>query len=500
MNLNMVPPTNAGSSFSAAGTTSCASSSTDDTPTSHLIDTNGESSRHESSKAFQRPEFGEQETILIHNHMKSTVLSNNNHGIKLMDVLPNEVGPYDVLFVGRGGIARLFKRKEYSGYLWYRCLIDLVQPGFLMCHGKTEKMKLSRWIVDKVRSCGGRLMEKDKKSGLYHDVGDRIAQMRTSMFLRDRRRWKTCAQAYANDFHHCKEFVSLKSVTLADVFRECEIYFPKFQPSCQSLSASENVHSTPAGSMIPSIIPSVSAGSVVVTVPPYFGSLTAQLPVIPISLVSSTFVPTFASSTPMGVGAGAANPPTGWTSSTLGASLLVHPSHRLMLEKQILQQEIIRDHQTIVKIQERLSQLDSEQEEELQRCMIERQMIRQKVREEMRVQEEMDGQMLRREMENRAKLQRKMQGRQLAPVYRQWCVRQNPMVPVVSPQNKIPENQSCGRISRQDVVQEEVARNDDEADLSRRHNILDRRGIKDYVSSDCDDKTDDETDEDDIII
>jgi hypothetical protein len=512
--MNLVPPTtHTGSLFSATDTTSCVgphhtsvmtATAVDNTPANKLNNTAGESKGNKGSRVLARPGIHEQEMILNRDHKRSAVLTKNNKSVKLMDDRPNDVGPFDVLYVGRGGIDKVLKKKEYSGYIWYRSMIQLVRPGYLMCYGKTEKMKLSRWIVSKVRECGGRFLEKDKKTGLYEDIGDSVAQMRTSMSLRDRRLWKTCVQAHANDSDHYGKFHPTKNLTLADVFRECEIYSPKFlQPSHQSPFANKNMQFTHAGGVIPSIIPSASMGSMVYSAPPIIGNLTAHLPIVPVSLVS-TPVPTFVISAPMAAGAGAIKPPTGLTSSTFGATSLVQQTQRLMMEKQQLEQEIIKDHQTMVRRQERLARLESEQQQlklqqeciirggELQRCMMERQMIRQKIREEMRMQEELDARMMRREMEGRVMLQGSIQGTLQNPVRQQWSMRQNPMGPHAPQKHQLSQIQSYRPTSKPRIPREE-ARKPKEAEEKKRQ-VPDGPRIEDLVSSDCDEESEDGSD------
>lgn len=107
----------------------------------------------------------------------------------LTGVRTEDTTRFDVVFVGRGGHGW---KSHHCGYVYYRRLIERVKPFFLRFDGgKKAKMAMSRWIVRKVRELGGRFLEEDKTTGLFKDLGDSTAQIRTSMALRDKRHWKT---------------------------------------------------------------------------------------------------------------------------------------------------------------------------------------------------------------------------------------------------------------------------------------------------------------------
>jgi hypothetical protein len=503
MDLNDIPPTVSGFSFSAPEITY----GTAPTRGSALVVVGNSISKKvcfDDSSFIAWKGYRERAKIQNWDLNSITSLTKNNKTIKLVDIPANEVGPYDVLYVGRGGFDRLKKKREYSGYIWYRSMIDLIRPGYLMCTGKTEKMKLSRWIVDKVRECGGRFMKKDKKTRLYQDVGDSVAQGRTSMALRDRRLLKTSLQTYTNDLDYNEKYGFVKNVKLADVFRECEIYSFQLEPPHPSPFVNERLQSTHASKMMRPIPPSTSVGSMVRVASPYMNSRSEQLPVTPASFVS---IPTVMNSTPLRVGPGPVDLPTRLTSSTFGASSLVHQSHRLTMEKQMLQQEILRDREIIVRRQERLAHLESEQQrlifqqecmiqgEQLHRCMTERELIRLKIREEMRIQEEMDAQVMRREMHKRAMWQSSVYERLHAPARHQWEMRQHPVIPLVSPAPSIVVNQSYGRTTEQRLLREQARKANGFEE--RKKKIFEGREVEDCIYIDSDEESEDD---DDIII
>jgi hypothetical protein len=272
-------------------------------------------------------------------------------------------------------------------------------------------------------------------------------------------------------------------------------------PSRQAPFANEKV-------MTPSIIPLASMRPIVRAAPPSITSPTAHLPLMPVSFASTT-VPTVFCSTGIGSGIGATRSPTGLNNVTFGAPPLVNQSHRLMIEKEMLQEEIMRDRQIIVKRQERLAQLESEQqklilqearavqERELQHFMMNRRMIREKIREDMRIQEALDGQMIRREVEMRTMMQQSMQGGQLlGPVRHSWDMRQSLMTPLAPPQHHVFQNQSYGLAFKQKIFREqapEIKRTE-----KKKHQTPDNRENEDGDFSESDEETEDGSS--DIII
>jgi hypothetical protein len=106
-----------------------------------------------------------------------------------------------------------------------------------------------------------------------------------------------------------------------------------------------------------------------------------------------------------------------------------------MAEKRMLEQEITRDRRTILLRQQRLAQLESEQQfmqlqrnralqlhafgEDVQRCMLERQIIRERIFQEKIMQKELEAQMMRRNLEDRTVMRQELPVAFLDPVARQ---------------------------------------------------------------------------------
>jgi hypothetical protein len=108
-------------------------------------------------------------------------------------VQEGDITQFDVVFVGRGGngYQSLMGNEIHRGYIWYRCILEKLKPAFQAVFSKSGKIRLSRWVVKKIKEFGGRFLIKDKEENRYEMISDRLAQMRTSMSLRDRRIWKT---------------------------------------------------------------------------------------------------------------------------------------------------------------------------------------------------------------------------------------------------------------------------------------------------------------------
>jgi hypothetical protein len=111
--------------------------------------------------------------------------------------------------------------------------------------------------------------------------------------------------------------------------------------------------------------------------------------------------------------------------------------------------------------------------------MTEREMIRLKIREEMRIQEEMDAQVMRREMHKRAMWQSSVQGGLPAPTRHQWEMLQHPVVPLVSPAPSIVVNQSYGRTTEKMLVREQARKANGFEE--RKKKILEGREIEDCM-------------------
>jgi len=85
---------------------------------------------------------------------------------------------FDVLN-GRGqGVQR------HPGNVKYRTLIFVNKGLYAKCP-KADKAKISKGIVAAVRALGGRFLELDERGGLYRDIGDKKAYIKTSQALRE---------------------------------------------------------------------------------------------------------------------------------------------------------------------------------------------------------------------------------------------------------------------------------------------------------------------------
>eukprot|EP00548_Thalassiothrix_antarctica_P016094 CAMPEP_0194177714 /NCGR_PEP_ID=MMETSP0154-20130528/11419_1 /TAXON_ID=1049557 /ORGANISM="Thalassiothrix antarctica, Strain L6-D1" /LENGTH=316 /DNA_ID=CAMNT_0038892373 /DNA_START=31 /DNA_END=978 /DNA_ORIENTATION=- len=88
---------------------------------------------------------------------------------------PNEM---DVL-LGRGGAAL-----RHPGNQNFRSLV-LSNKCLYITSLKAEKLKISRSIVKSIRKNNGRFLERDTKSGIWYEVGDKRAIEKTSQALRE---------------------------------------------------------------------------------------------------------------------------------------------------------------------------------------------------------------------------------------------------------------------------------------------------------------------------
>jgi hypothetical protein len=66
----------------------------------------------------------------------------------------------------------------------YRELVSLNKRIYARCH-HLDKAKVSQGIVAAIRDVGGRFLKYDKESKSYHDIGDNMAQKKTSQALRE---------------------------------------------------------------------------------------------------------------------------------------------------------------------------------------------------------------------------------------------------------------------------------------------------------------------------
>ncbi|KAG7342049.1 hypothetical protein IV203_007141 [Nitzschia inconspicua] len=374
------------------------------------------------SKVIAWRGFCEREKRIKWDPKQSTVLTKKYKDISLVDIKLDEVGPYDVVFIGRGGTGYkvLRKKKEHCGYVWYRSMIEIVRPGFLLCHGKKERMKLSRWIVNKVRDFGGRFIEKEKKTGLYKDVGDSVAQMRTSMALRDQRQWKTMLQACTDDFDLYGNI--LMSIRIEDIFRECEIDVSKLRSSVPSTDPS--IRGVPGIGVVPSAVPSAATPTTLVPSPPFYHSASAGMPIGVTGSLCNAVLPKMLSPSLGGnMMCSPVSSPATMKRETFGSPSIGSRPRLLDMEKQILQHEIMRERQTILMRQERLAQLEVEQQMVLQRDhplqyrasygnsqrhMWELQMMRHKIYQDAMMQDQLDARLAERDLEQRALMSQRL--------------------------------------------------------------------------------------------
>ena len=90
----------------------------------------------------------------------------------------NELSSYDVVNGCGRGILKL------PGNATYRELVSLNKRIYARCH-HLDKAKVSQGIVAAIRVFGGRFLEYDKESKTYHEIGDTMAQKKTSQALRE---------------------------------------------------------------------------------------------------------------------------------------------------------------------------------------------------------------------------------------------------------------------------------------------------------------------------
>jgi hypothetical protein len=84
----------------------------------------------------------------------------------------------DVL-CGRGGAAL-----RHPGNQTYRTLVQLNKSLYIMCP-KVAKLKISKSIVHAIREQNGRFLERDAKTSVWFDIGDKKAIEKTSQALRE---------------------------------------------------------------------------------------------------------------------------------------------------------------------------------------------------------------------------------------------------------------------------------------------------------------------------
>lgn len=86
---------------------------------------------------------------------------------------------HDILS-GRGGATNV-----HAGNKFFRNLINAHRDQYLRAR-KNDKPNISRTIVSAIRRRQGRFLRKDKKTGLWFEIGDDLAREKTSQALRQR--------------------------------------------------------------------------------------------------------------------------------------------------------------------------------------------------------------------------------------------------------------------------------------------------------------------------
>ncbi|KAL3774020.1 hypothetical protein ACHAW5_011372 [Stephanodiscus triporus] len=74
--------------------------------------------------------------------------------------------------------------QRHPGNVKYRKLVYVNKVFYAKCP-RSDKIKISKGIVDAVRALGGRFLELDERNGIYHDIGDKKAAEKTSQALRE---------------------------------------------------------------------------------------------------------------------------------------------------------------------------------------------------------------------------------------------------------------------------------------------------------------------------
>jgi hypothetical protein len=375
---------------------------------------------------------------------KKTEIRVLKKNLKLQGVNFDEFGPFDVVYIGRGGNGYRTDKKEHRGYLWYRSIIEKMKPAFVMLHRKKDKMKLSRWIVDKVREFGGRFLQKDKDTGRYNDLGDCVAQMRTSMALRDQRHWKTLQKACAGETNNDDARTFLQNLTIENVLDDCQINWREPRPTFASLTQRQGQSSCTIlpQTMLPQqkkaeLAPSAPASllqqipfSMTTSETPAFGALggtsrsvagvfhksAMQLPpygTMPprqgLDAATSVFrldVPSlgFATTTPsvsslpgcLFRAAAGSSQGFGIEKSTGDEAICVDREAMLLQQQRLMRREI--ENQAMIR-QGRILEHQHREREIQQKFLMQREMVRQSIQEELIIQGEIERQLLQRNIE-----------------------------------------------------------------------------------------------------
>jgi len=107
--------------------------------------------------------------------MKTTATPRRMPACTAIDKDPN---PEDVLF-GRGG-----GTNRHPGNIYFRVLVTQNQSNYLISK-KLEKAAIARHIVRTIRHRGGQFLKFNEEAGMWFDVGDKKAALKTSQALRE---------------------------------------------------------------------------------------------------------------------------------------------------------------------------------------------------------------------------------------------------------------------------------------------------------------------------
>ena len=106
-------------------------------------------------------------------------VSSCHEGFNLTFILPFAIS--DIL-CGRGGLTN-----HHKGNKRFRDIVALHRPDYVRAP-KIQKPSVARVIVRAIRNGDppGRFLKKDKKTGLWYDIGDKRAAEKTSQALREK--------------------------------------------------------------------------------------------------------------------------------------------------------------------------------------------------------------------------------------------------------------------------------------------------------------------------
>ena len=120
------------------------------------------------------------QSILLSEQRSENMPSSSKETTENEDAMKGISEPRDTdVLQGRGGAAL-----RHAGNQTYRKLVDLNKILYTTCL-KTEKLKISKSIVAAIREQKGRFLERDAKTGLWFDIGDKKAVEKTSQALRE---------------------------------------------------------------------------------------------------------------------------------------------------------------------------------------------------------------------------------------------------------------------------------------------------------------------------